>query len=165
MPDDGHRYELVDGCLVVTPAPAWQHQSVVYRLARLLDDARPDRSFRVFVAPLDVVLDDFTVLQPDILVTRRSDLGERDLPRAPLLAVEILSLSTRHIDLTLKRSRYEHAGCPAYWVVDLEAPSVTAWELVGGRYELTAEVAGDATMVATHPYPVTVVPTDLVSDL
>jgi Uma2 family endonuclease len=54
---------------------------------------------------MDVVLADDTVLQPDALVARRSDLSERDLPAAPLLAVEVLSPSTRHIDLTLKRSR------------------------------------------------------------
>jgi Uma2 family endonuclease len=68
MPDDGHRYELIDGTLIVSPAPRPLHQRVVTRVWRLLDDARPDDSFEVFVAPLDVILSDDTLLQPDVLV-------------------------------------------------------------------------------------------------
>jgi Uma2 family endonuclease len=164
LPDDGHRYELVDGSLVVTPAPTWRHQSTVVRLCTLLDAARPGPAFRVFVAPMDVALADDTVLQPDVLVARRSDLSERDLPAAPLLAVEVLSPSTRRIDLTLKRSRYEAAGCPAYWVVDPAAPSLLAWELRHGAYELVADVRGTETHLATSPYPVAVCPADVAAD-
>jgi Uma2 family endonuclease len=58
-------------------------------------------------------------------IPRRSDLTDRDLPTAPLLAVEVLSASTRRIDLMLKRSRYEAAGCPSYWVVDPGEASLT----------------------------------------
>jgi Uma2 family endonuclease len=164
LPDDGHRYELLDGSLVVTPAPTWRHQSAVVRLWKVLDAARPGPEIRVFVAPMDVVLAADTVLQPDVLVARRSDLSEADLPTAPLLAVEVLSPSTRRIDLTLKRSRYEAAGCRAYWVVDPEAPSLLAWELRHGTYELVADVRGTETHRATSPYPVEVRPADLAAD-
>lgn len=70
------------------------------------------------MVPFDVALADDTVVQPDVLVARRSDLTEHDPPTAPVPVVEVLSPRTRHIDLALKRARFEVAGCPAYWIVD-----------------------------------------------
>src|SRR3954470_13652995 len=103
LPDDGHRYELIDGALIVTPAPSWQHQTIVGELHVLLHAACPAH-LQVLLARFDVVLALNTVVQPDLLVARRSDLTLRDLPTAPLLAVEVLSPSTRLIDLALKRA-------------------------------------------------------------
>lgn len=163
LPDDGHRHELVDGALVVTPAPPCRHQDVVASLWRLLDDHRPDDLW-VGLAPFDVVLADDTVLQPDVLVARRSDVADANLPGPPLLAVEVLSPSTARIDLTLKRDRYRAAGVPSYWVVDPERPRLRAWQLVGAEYELVADVSGGALFRAWRPYPVDVVPVDLRRD-
>lgn len=153
MPDDGHRYEIVDGTLVVTPAPSPRHQVVVVNLVLALSPACADE-LRVLTAPLDVALATDTVLQPDVLVARRSDLTERDLPTAPVLAIEVLSPSTRRVDLTLKRSRYEAAGCPSYWVVDPDQPSVTVWELREESYVEVAHVAGDELLEVARPFPV-----------
>lgn len=153
MPDDGHRYELVDGTLVVTPAPSPRHQIAVVNLVLVLSPACADE-LRVLTAPLDVALATDTVLQPDVLVARRSDLTERDLPTAPVLAIEVLSPSTRRVDLTLKRSRYEAAGCPSYWVVDPDQPSVTVWELRDESYVEVAHVEGDEVLEVTRPFPV-----------
>jgi Uma2 family endonuclease len=164
MPDDGHRYELLDGAMLVTPAPSWLHQQVVSRLWQVLDAARPGPDVRVFVAPVDVVLAEDTVLQPDVLIARRADLGPHDLPAAPLLAVEVLSPSTRRIDMTLKRSVYEAAACPAYWVVDPDEPSLTVWQLAGDRYVEVAHVRGSEPWQATSPFAVRIVPADLVTD-
>lgn len=163
MPDDGHRYELIDGTLVVSPSPAWRHQRVVTRLSRLLADACPP-GLEVFVAPLDVVLAEDTVVIPDVLVARRADLGARDLPAAPVLAVEVLSPSTARVDRWLKWSRYESAGAASYWIVDPQEPSLTAWDLVDGRYVEAAQVRDDQPYAATRPFAVTVVPRDLVAD-
>jgi len=160
MPDDGHRYELVDGTLIVTPAPSPLHQEVLLRLTVLLEHGRPDH-LRVLFAPLDVALGDDTVLQPDLLVAPRDQFTERDLPTAPLLAVEVLSPSTPRIDLTLKRARYEAAGCPSYWVVDPDAPSLTAWELQDDGYVEVATVTANETFVATTPFEVAVTPARL----
>ncbi|QBR92270.1 Uma2 family endonuclease [Nocardioides euryhalodurans] len=162
MPDDGHRYELIDGTLVVTPAPSLRHQLVSSRLANLLDRHCPT-GLLVLTAPTDVRLADDTLLQPDILVVAREtfDREKQSLP-AVLLAVEILSPSTRHVDLSLKRARYEVAGCPAYWVVDPDALELTAWELSGDAYREVGHVSGDAAFAATQPFPVEVVPTELV---
>ncbi|MGH3444347.1 MAG: Uma2 family endonuclease, partial [Nocardioidaceae bacterium] len=86
LPDDGHRYELIDGTLIVSPASRPRHQDAVLELAVLLRQRCP-RHLKVFVAPLDVALGSDTLLQPDVLVARRSDLTERDLPAPPVLAV------------------------------------------------------------------------------
>lgn len=159
-PDDGHRYELIDGALLVTPSPMHRHQSAVGELYVQLRLGCP-ADLQVLLAPFDVVLADDTVVQPDLLVARRADFTERELPVAPLLAVEILSPSTRRIDLMLKRSRYEAAGCPSYWVVDPDVPSIIAWELRDGAYALVGEVSGDDSLTLEQPYPVTVVPARL----
>lgn len=163
MPDDGHRYELIDGVLVVTPAPSMPHQRVVTRLWRLLDEACPD-DLEVFVAPFDVAIAADTVMQPDVLVARRRELTQRDLPAAPVLAVEVLSPSTHRVDLTLKHSRYEAAGCASYWVVDPLEPALTAWDLVAHRYVKTASVSGADSWLASQPYPASIRPRDLVSE-
>jgi Uma2 family endonuclease len=163
MPDDGHRYELIDGTLIVGPAPRPLHQRVVGKVFRLLDDACPDHSYEVFVAPLDVILADDTLLQPDVLVARTADLTDKNLPAAPALAVEVLSDSTRGIDLLLKRERLQRAGCPAYWVIDPEKPSLTAMELRDSSYHDLAIVTGSEVFTTSRPYDVTVTPNDLVS--
>ena len=161
MPDDGHRYELVDGTLIVTPAPVTRHQRAVLQLSLLLTAACPPE-LEVFVAPFDVVLADDTVLEPDVLVARRADLTDKNLPAAPVLAVEVLSPSTRRVDLLLKRSRLEAAGCPAYWVVDPDAPRLTAWELVEDRDAMVADVRGAEQFDARRPFAVSVRPSHLV---
>jgi Uma2 family endonuclease len=112
-------------------------------------------------APLDVAISADTVMQPDLLVARREDFTESDLPKVPLLAVEVHSPSTRRIDLMLKWSRLEAAGCPSYWVVDPDTPSLIAWELQDGAYAQVAKVTDTESARLTNPYDVTVVPADL----
>jgi Uma2 family endonuclease len=103
LPDDGLRYELVDGVLLVSPAPRPRHQRAVLGLARrVLADACPPE-LEVFVAPLDFRPARQRSLQPDVLVVRREDVGEDNVSRPLLLAVEVLSPGTRLRDETLKR--------------------------------------------------------------
>jgi Uma2 family endonuclease len=161
MPDDGRRYELIDGTLIVTPAPALRHQRMVGELHLLLRQSCPP-DLEVLLAPFDVALAVDTIVQPDLLVARTADLTERDLPTAPRLAVEVLSPSTRHIDIGLKRARYETAGCPSYWVANPEEPSLTVWELEYGRYVERAHVTGHEEYVAQLPYVVPLIPGKLV---
>ncbi len=115
----------------------------------------------MLLAPFDVTLAPDTVLQPDLIVADRSKLTEHDLPTAPVLAVEILSPSTRRIDLTLKRSRLEAAGCPAYWVVDPLDPSIRVWDLVEAAYVERAHAVGSETVVLDRPFPVAITPSAL----
>jgi Uma2 family endonuclease len=161
MPDDGHRYELIDGVLIVSPAPRPVHQRAVLRLTIALHEAAP-RDIEVLPAPLAVGLADDTELQPDIVVAPADDYSDRDLPTAPLLAGEVLSPSTRAYDLTLKRDRLRQAGCAHFWVVDPDEPTITTWRLAGSEYVETGRAVGDEQLVAEAPFAVRVVPRGLV---
>jgi Uma2 family endonuclease len=162
MPDDGNRYELIDGMLHVSPAPWLGHQVVSAEVYDRLNAACPP-DLRVLFAPVDVQPDSHTSVQPDLLVVRRADLRVRKLKVVPLLAVEVLSPSTRLYDLNTKRSAYEKMGVPSYWIVDPTTPgSLTAFELdENRRYQQVAQVEGDDEFVATRPFPVTLVPARL----
>jgi Uma2 family endonuclease len=160
MPEDGHRYELIDGVLLVTPAPSFSHQTVVTSLIVLLVGARR-AEHRVLVAPFDVRFAPTTVVQPDVLVTRKGDPGEARLEKAPLLVVEVLSPSTRHLDLGTKRLAYEAAGVQAYWLIDPDVPRLTVLHLEEGRYVEQATVTGEDAFDATFPFAVRVVPAAL----
>jgi Uma2 family endonuclease len=162
MPEDGHRYELIDGVLIVSPAPVLRHQRTVGNLHLLLRAGCPP-DLEVLLAPFDVVLAADTVLLPDLIVARRSDLTEKNLPTAPVLAVEVLSPSTRRFDLTVKHSRLEAAGCAHYLVVDPFEPSMIAWTLRDGSFVEVARASGDQLVNVDLPYPIALVPTDLVS--
>ncbi|HWL36880.1 MAG TPA: Uma2 family endonuclease [Frankiaceae bacterium] len=161
MPDDGRRYELIDGCLLVTPAPRWMHQRGVAELFVILRAATPDYA-ETLPGPFAIVPEDDTELQPDVFVARRADFTEKELPAAPLLVVEVLSPSTRSFDLGAKRERYERAGTPAYWVFDPAAVRLRAWELRDGAYVLVGDVSGDEAFETNVPFPVRVVPSTLV---
>ncbi len=161
FPDDGWRYELLDGMLLVSPSPSLAHQRAALNLAVLLHGACPDELY-VMVAPFDVTLADDTVFIPDLLVAPRADFTAKDLPGAPLLAVEILSPSTRLVDRNVKKARFEEAGCASFWLVDPLEPRLTVWQLDDGRYREVADVAGDQTWTASAPFGVTITPSDLV---
>lgn len=161
MPDDdGHRYELIDGVLIVSPAPRVRHQRVLFGVARLVDDACP-ADLEVLFAPVDVVLANDTVIQPDLIVASRTAFTEKDLPAAPLLAVEVLSPSTRGVDLLLKKERLARAACPHYWVVDPDEPSAVAWTLTDGVYLETAHAVGSELFEVAAPFPVRFAPASL----
>jgi Uma2 family endonuclease len=165
MPDDGRRYELIDGKLLVTPAPGVPHQTVGFRLARFLDDACPDELF-VIIAPFAVQPDQFNEVQPDVIVARFAELTNKNLPTAPVLAVEVLSPSGRLIDTNLKRAVYQRMGTPSYWIVDPEVPELLVLELDGdGEYQQMAKVSGDEPFVANRPFDVRIVPNELLGRL
>ena len=166
MPDDGRRYELIDGELLVSPAPGWSHQEVLKVLCFTLHAACP-RELRVLAAPFAVRMDHFNELQPDVLVTRFTDLTEENLPRAPLLAVEVISPSSGLRDRSLKKAVYERMRVPSYWLVDpnRDRPALTAYELAGGAYKEGAAVTGRQAWGASRPFGVQIVPADLVAGL
>jgi Uma2 family endonuclease len=161
MPDDGRRHELLDGVLIVSPAPGRRHQRVVLRLGSLLDAACPD-SMEVLVAPFGVRPSNSTELQPDVLVARMRDLTDKNLPTAPLLAVEVRSPSTALFDLNTKKAAYERMGVPSYWVIDPDESVLTVFELgEDGRYAQLAEVKGDNTYRVSRPFELAVTPSGL----
>jgi Uma2 family endonuclease len=161
MPDDGHRYELIDGALIVTPSPAVPHQRVVGNVYVLLRAACTEE-LEVMLAPLDVTVSEITVLQPDLLVAPRTTLAGRKMVGLPVLAIEVLSPSTRLIDLNLKHAAFERAEVGSYWVVDPETPAITAWRLEDRQYVEQAGAVGDELFRTGWPFPIEVRPDDLV---
>ncbi len=131
LPDDGLRYELVDGTLLVSAAPSKQHQRVLGNLHVLLRAACPPE-LEVFLAPTDYQPTDTRSLQPDLLVVTREDPGVKAVTTPLALAVEVLSPSSRSVDLVLKRELYQEAGVACYWVVDPDELTVRAWVLQDG---------------------------------
>lgn len=165
MPDDGRRYELVDGVLFVSPAPAVQHQLVLSELVVLLRSAQP-RGIRVLPGPgVRMAMD--TELIPDLVVARFEDIGGVRITAPPLLAIEIRSPSTALVDLNIKKAVYERFGIGSYWIVvpDVNKPELIAFELIDGRYEQVADVCGDETFCAERPFRVDVMPSQLVAGL
>ena len=144
LPDDGKRYEAVDGELLVTPAPVWAHQRAVGELFRRLDPhVRHAGIGELVTSPADVELDARTLVQPDLFVVPLVE-GRRmrewsDIKGRLLLAIEVLSPSTARADRHLKRRRYQRAGIPEYWIVDLDARLVERWQPTDERAELLSE--------------------------
>src|ERR1700730_6853067 len=132
MPDDGHRYELLDGALVVSSRPTNPHQEVAMELAGRLRSVCP-RDLRVIPEPA-VQLSATTEFAPDIAVIHREQVNAPKCTVPPLLVVEIRSPSTALIDLGRKKVAYERFGVPSFWVVDprVKKPSLIVFELVDG---------------------------------
>ena len=162
LPDDGLRRELVDGVVLVSPAPRPAHQAVVTALLRVLAPACPPE-LTVLAGPVGVRQGRSRELQPDLVVVETARLAEPVLTAPPRLVVEVASRSTRLVDRALKREVYADRGVPSYWLVGVEEPGVVVLELAGdGRYaEVARGGAGDAVEV-TRPFPVRVEPGRLV---
>lgn len=164
LPDDNRRHELIDGQLIMTPAPGTNHQTVADALTSLLRSEVRGTELKAVSAPFDVVLGDH-VVEPDVVVARRQDLTGQDLPAAPVLVIEVLSPSTRQVGLGRKRDLYAEAGVPHYWIVDPEEPAFTIYELTDhGGYTEVAHATGDQPLTVTHPIPLTLTPADLLDD-
>lgn len=131
LPDDGNRYELVDGELLVSPSPRPLHQLAVAAFYREIDGyLRRHRLGVALFSPADLDLNDDQLLQPDVFVVPEStDRPFREWAQVgvPSLVVEVLSASTARNDRVTKRRRYQGSGVPAYWVVDLDARVVEVW--------------------------------------
>lgn len=157
LPDDGRRYEVVDGALLVTPAPSWTHQFAVGAFYRVLwQYASGNDVGEPIVSPADVELGPETLVQPDVFVVPVLEDGQRardgsEVQGRLLLAVEVLSPSTARADRHLKRRLYQHAGVPEYWIVDLDARLVERWRPNDDRPEIVTEQLEWLPVPATDP--------------
>lgn len=128
VPDDGRRYELLQGELAVSPAPFTVHQRVSRNLELILASfVEAGQLGEVFYAPIDVILDRGTVVQPDLVYVARQRLGivsRRGIEAAPDLVVEILSESTADRDRGIKQALYAQYGVAHYWIIDVEAKCI-----------------------------------------
>jgi len=143
LPDDGNRYEVIDGELFVTRAPSLTHQEAAFELGRLLRDyLRVERVGHAVIAPADVVFSNRRGVQPDVFVVPLAD-GRR--PRQfeqvgrLLLAAEVLSPSTARADRVAKRTLFREEGVPEYWVIDLDARTVERSTPADPRVEVLGE--------------------------
>ena len=139
-PIDGKRYEVLDGDLVVSPAPSWRHQYVVACvLHALMREIRDAKRGMVVPAPLDVVLSRTRVVIPDLVAIRGDRLHiiePRGAFGAPDLVAEVLSPSRRNYDRVRKWRIYARAGIPEYWILDPDANELEQWVLGHRVYAL-----------------------------
>lgn len=153
--DDGQRYELIEGELVLNPAPILKHQAVTGMIhALLLMHVRAHDAGAVFEAATDVVLSPETVLQPDVLFVskaRASILSRANVQGAPDLVVETLSDGTRRRDENVKRRLYERYGVAEYWLVDPVADTVRVLRRDGDKLMPVAQLYASNDDVLTTP--------------
>ncbi len=146
MEDDGRRYEISDGVLeLMSPAPTTTHQSFVYELQYKLNESCRNE-YIIYSSPIDVILSDTEVRQPDLIMIHRSRMDiieKRGINGAPDLVVEISSEHSRRRDKVQKRIVYAKYGVPEYWIVDLSNLTLEQYVLDGDRYELIDVYAED----------------------
>src|SRR5437588_12878846 len=128
LPDDGRRYEIVNGVLVMSPSPDGPHQDAVARFTyHLLTHVEFAGLGKVRVAPFDVQLSPRDVFQPDVLVVLNAHLDkvlEKKVVGAPDLVVEVASPSTALYDRVIKYEKYAHAGVQEYWIANIETRTI-----------------------------------------
>ncbi len=137
FPDDHLRREIIDGELIVNPAPVTRHQKAVAAIMVALFNYAKGSGGTALCAPYDVVLALDNVVEPDVLFIRSDHLdrlGATYLEGPPDLVVEISSPSTRRLELVRKRELYQRFGVPEYWYVDLELDRVEVYVLEEDGY-------------------------------
>jgi Uma2 family endonuclease len=139
QPETTHPTALINGEVITMPAPTPEHQDVVLDLGAYLKSIVKAKGGRVFVAPLDVYLDEYNVPQPDVMVLlpgSACEVGEKRLIGAPDMIVEVLSPGTARHDRKIKFRLYERFGVKEYWLVDLTEKLIDVWGWDDGRYVL-----------------------------
>ncbi len=146
--EDNKRYEVINGRLYEMPAPTPLHQDVMMEIALIMRVfARKEGRGKVLPSPIDVVLGDRYVLQPDIVFISKDRLGiigEKAIMGPPDLVVEIISPATVRRDTVVKKEIYEKVGVKEYWIVYPEERAVEVWVLNDkGKYELFSVAEGE----------------------
>ena len=143
LPDDGNRYEVIDGELFVTPSPVLRHQqAVACMFSRLVPYVRTHRIGQTYFSPADIEFTPHRAVQPDLfvapLLAGRAPRDWKEI-HSLLLAVEILSPSTSRADRRIKRRLYQEQGVAEYWIVDTDARLVERWTPADQRPDLATE--------------------------
>ncbi|HVW34128.1 MAG TPA: Uma2 family endonuclease [Acidimicrobiia bacterium] len=165
LPDDGQRYELLEGALLVNPPPGGRHQRVSLRLAGRLDAIAPDGL--IVVEAMGVRIPGGSVLIPDVLVAQRdavlaNDSGILDAAVVHLLA-EIVSPGSRTQDRLTKPALYAEAGIPSFWRVELDdGLAIHAYRLEGSTCVQVATARAGQRLELEEPFPISLDPADLI---
>jgi Uma2 family endonuclease len=156
LPNDRNRYEILDGELSVTPAPATKHQIALGNLYRILSiHVFANQIGRLLLAPTDLILAATTVVQPDLIFIdndRSRVVTERGVEGAPTLVIEILSPTTHRTDRQTKAQLYAKYGVPHYWLIDPDQHVLEAYGLSGEQYNLLTRVQ-DADLFISSVFP------------
>lgn len=148
LPDDGKRYEIIEGVLYVANAPSIEHQFTVSEILFQLKLFVRDKVLgQVYTAPIEVHLSENTKpVQPDVLfmrTDRQPSLGAQFFEGAPDLIVEVISPSSIRLDRHVKFDIYERSGVAEYWLADPKARLVEVYTLSNGEYALLGQYTGD----------------------
>ena len=166
-PDDGRRYELYDGEVYEVPSPIPLHQMVSARLHLALDGYTRAHGGIVLYAPLDIVLTDYDVVQPDLLLFTRDRVHVINptavTRQAPDLAIEILSPTTSANDRGRKMRLLARHGVRELWLVDPDAAAIEIYQLAGHDFVLAARAGRSDTVASTLLPGFTLTPRDVVS--
>lgn len=138
LPETNVPTELWDGEIVMSPTPTPAHQTIVLKLARALDDfVREKKVGTVFISPLDVVLSQHRVVQPDVFFISKanSEVVQDRIRGVPDLVVEVISQTWKR-DRVEKKALYEQFGVSEYWIVDPESRAVEVFALIKSVYQL-----------------------------
>jgi Uma2 family endonuclease len=143
LPNDGKRYEVIDGELFVTPAPTLIHQRATFNVAIVLQPYVDAHGIgEVLLSPADVLTSEHVTVQPDVfvasLVEGRKPTSWNDVG-TPVLAIEILSPSTARADRHVKRRLYQRERVPEYWIIDVDACLLERWRADDERPEILAD--------------------------
>lgn len=161
LPDDGRRYELVDGRLDVSPAPVSIHSLVEARLCQYLGFEVAPADFVVMQgAGINFNADRTHHRIPDVVVLNETDFEQPYLTRPPLLAIEVVSPESVLRDHHTKRREYANFGIQAYWIVtpDEEKPGIVELRLENGEYREVQQAIGEDTFATDFPFPIELVP-------
>ncbi len=151
FPEDGKRREIIDGDMLVTPAPRLNHQRTLRRLTMAFEKYLEQNPIgELCYSPMDVILSDFDVLEPDLLLvlSPRKEIMQDWVRGAPDLVIEILSPTTAARDRGVKLRTYARFGVKEYWIVDPDERAVEVYKLAAEGYELTHRVAADQTLTS-----------------
>jgi len=156
LPDDGKRYEVIEGELYVSPSPTPRHQFILRNIQwRFLEAFQATGKGEVLFAPIDVVLDEGNVVQPDIVFIRTERagiIGPKNIQGAPDLVIEILSPNTRRTDTQVKFALYARFNVLHYWIVDPDSERVETFRLQDGAYRSAGACSSPETM-APEDFP------------
>lgn len=147
LPNDRNRYEILEGELHVTPSPSTKHQEVSGKLFVILwQHVKEHNLGKVFAAPMDVILDPTTIVQPDLLFISKKRLKivtELNIQGAPDLIVEITSPTTTRIDRFTKKQIYARHDVQHYWLIDPAEQKIILYQLRAGQYQQLTEYSGN----------------------
>src|SRR5690348_9261468 len=145
LPDDGKRYEIIEGALYEMPSPLLVHAKVISNLMFFLGALARSLGAEWFTAPLDVFIPGGDPVQPDLIVILPGGAAKpvrRGIEGPPDLAVEVLSPSNRGHDRLTKRALYARAGVREYWIVDPEARTLEVFALHLDAFHAVQTAAG-----------------------